>query len=287
MYKRNCVERLVCYNRVYEEYLQHGSTHGPHCFSKLDTSTKQWISISELGWVLGTLSFAVFALTYSFVDCPFYAKLFYFTNWGLIASNIYFLIRAVSNLYNRYKQGYYFLLYNKKTKQDEYRMSQLGIFLWGITMQFQLIVWVWETTIFAIYWFFGGNEVTLDLISISAHLVMPILIWIDIWASAIPFPIEHVYRIPAYAAIYPTFGTIHYIEGWGHLSSSCPDSYYTSITLGQNYVYSQLNYAFSSTYLYIIAIICLCVALGFATYWLKKCTEEDNDDEEESDDDEL
>jgi hypothetical protein len=103
--------------------------------------------------------------------------------------------------------------------------------------------------------------------------------WFDIWFSAIPFPIEHVYKIPFYAGLYPFFGSIHYYEGWGHLGntpSPCEPSYAYSVAQGQNWVYSALNYADDLTYLKIMGMVCvLCPLFGFITYYLKKCTEDD------------
>lgn len=287
--------RIFCYDKNHAERLQHGATHGPHCFNgeRLSPSIKKTISVSDLFWVIGTLVFSLFTLIYSLTQCSFYAWLFYFTHWGVIVSNLYFLDRAFGNLFNRYQQSYVCLLWDpkwnktkiKNLKETPYKMPPLGIFLWGTTMQLQLVSFVWETCIFGLYWGGGGNDVSFDFMSICAHMVLPILIWIDIWASALPFPIEHVYKIPFYAAIYPLFGMIHYFNNWGHFTNngvSCEAKYYNSLVLNENWVYSQFNFANDITYVYIFLMVCIVVViLGFIVYQLKKCTEEDDDDEDD------
>lgn len=277
---RKCVETFVCFDDRDEFFIEHGPTHGPHCFQKdLPLTFKQTISVSELAWVVGVLIFGVVALAISMIDCAFWAKLVYFTNWGLIASDLYFFIRLLGVLENRYQQKYVCCLYSKDAKETPYKMNSCAVFLWGLTMQLQLVVWVWETFIFVLYWGFGGDERTLDFISVSAHLVIPIIIWVDIWASAIPFPVEHLYKIPFYASLYPLFGVIHYVNDMGHLGSTpepCAPSYYYSLTVGQNWVYENFNFANPSTYGYVDGMVCvLCPALGFITYILKKCWEDD------------
>lgn len=274
----SCVSAIACYDDHYAKYIEHGTTHGPHCFN---TDMQQWlknlISVIELCWAIGTLAFSTTLLTISFVDCAFWAKLVYFTWWGNIASTIYYLLRLIANVYNRYIQKYKWLLIPPSIHVKPYQMSPIGILLWGFTMQFQLITWTWESFILPLYFFGGGSQVSFDFLSVGAHLVLPILIWLDIWVSAIPFPIEHVYKIPFYAELYAVFGVIHYYNDWGHLGTvpaPCEPSYAYSIAQLQFWVYEKVNYANSLTTLFVcLGIVIVGPAYGFITYYLKKCFE--------------
>jgi hypothetical protein len=280
--KKACLTRMFCYDDDDTQRILHAVTHGRYS-DTWPTSFKKFSSFFSLFWCIGTFSFVMFALIYALVLCAFWAILVYFTYWGLIASNIYFLIRLISNIYNRYTQNYHYLLWDPEwdssKKQSTQSIPSAGIVLWGLTMQSQLVAFVWETFIVALYWIgcLQTNECSLELTSINAHIVTPILVMLDILISEIPFPPEHIYKIPFYANLYVTFGAIHYYNNWGHfINGQCENGYYQSITLRQFYVYEQFNYANTSTFLYIFGLVCFaCVILGFIVYVFKQVVEED------------
>jgi hypothetical protein len=161
------------------------------CF-EIPRKDAKWIVLLYTLWIWGCFAFETVAVTYSFVDCPFFAKLFFLTNWGLLLVYNFFKVLCVfdtsvrtqeyhccigtvpESKYTKNIPSNRIALLNSSKKRDltEYHkeLTPFNRWLYMYLLGSHFVAFMYTLCIFVLYpmiYFFGGTF-DLSFISISA-----------------------------------------------------------------------------------------------------------------------
>jgi hypothetical protein len=264
-------------DRKEQAAVQLGYNRRRSCF-RIKSKNAKWIVLLFTLWIFGCFAFLTTAVTYSFVDCPFFAKLFYLTNWGLLLVYNFFTVLCIFDV-SVHSQEYHCC--NKK--EEEYfsltptpnkELSPFNRVLYTYLLGCHFVAFMYTLCIFVLYpmiYFFGGTF-DLSFISISAHLVSPLLMFITMWVADLPWPTERTYQISFFASLYLLFTGIHHKAQLSHLGSypsNCVPSYYYYLSQGEYFVYSQVQFSNEVTLLVSILVILIVLpALSFLIHFI-------------------
>lgn len=237
-----------------------------YCFPVYRKDFK-WIALSFFLWIASCFIFSITTLIISFVDCTFFAKLFYLTNWNLLLVTNFYVAYFAFIISERTQLDYDPISFNHKfddiETQENNELSNFNSYLLVYLLGSHFIAFFYALCVLVLYpmiYFFGGKFDT-GFLSISAHLVLPITMIITMWFGDLPWHAENVYKVAFFANLYLMFTGIHHKAKLGHLGdypSTCEPSYWYSIAQQQYYVYKEVQYSNDLT-LFLAGLIILVV----------------------------